>query len=303
MAFWCLRRHASSRAGQVLSGALLVAAIVFAGPAWARTGGDTVRIVYPDSLMRVMQHDIVPAFEQATGYRVVGQQARSAKLASEVRGKAKAYAADVLITDSPAVNLELMGSSHDAGVDWYAAFMQSPLVLGYDQQSKFANELKSRPWYEVAAEADFRLGLTNPYEDAKGRLTAKAINRVVTIHGQHNLEVKLAANSQVVPVHDLIHRLQSHELDAAFVYRSEAAAAGIPVVPLNLGSIGATYTVTVLDNAPHPRAASAFVAFLLGREGKQIIKESRGLVFMPATPVFGNVRAVPAALKPILGAR
>lgn len=300
MAFWFLRRHASSLALWVL-GALFVAATTFAGPAWAKAAGGTVRVLYPNSLVQVMQHGIVPAFEQATGYRVVGHHARSGQLASEIRDKA--HAADVLITASPQANLKLMGSSHGDWFDWYATFMQSPLVIGYDHKSKFAIELESKPWYQIAVESDFRLGLTNPYKDAKGWLTAKALNRVVTIHDQHKLEEKLAANSQVVPAQDLIHRLQSHQLDAAFFYQSEAVAAGIPIVPLNLGNISATYTVTVLNNAPHPGLASAFVAFLLSKEGKQILKESSGLELMPATPVFGNMRAVPTTLKSLLGTR
>lgn len=299
MAFWSLHSHASSRAGQVLLGPLIVAATVFGGPSWANTDGDTVRVVYPDSLVQVMQHGVAPAFERATGYRFSGHHTDSAQLASEIGEHAQA--ADVLITASPGVNLELMGSSNGNWVGWYAIFMQSPLVLGYDPSSKFAGELESRPWYQVAAESGFRLGLTNPYKDAKGRLTAKAIDRVVNDHGQHNLEQKLAANSQVVAPRDLRQRLQSHQLDAAFFYKSEAAAAAIPTVPLGLGNISATYTITVLNHAPHPGPASAFVTFLLGEKGKQILAESSGLELTTATPVFGNANAVPAVLKPLLG--
>lgn len=301
MVFWFLRRHASSRANWALLGALFVATTTFGGPAWAKAAGGTVRVFYPDSLVHVMQHGIAPAFEQATGDRVVGHHTRSVKLASEIQEKAQA--ADVLISASPQVNLELMGLSHGDWVDWYATFMQSPLVVGYDHESKFAAELKSTPWYQVAAESGFRLGLTDPNKDAKGRLTAKALHRVVKNHNQHGLGKKLAANSQIVPAQDLIRRLQSHQLDAAFFYQSEAAAAGIPSVPVNLGNISALYTVTVLNHAPHPGPASAFVAFLLGKKGKQIIEKSSGLELMPATAVFGNVLTVPSALKPLLSAQ
>lgn len=301
MTFWFLLRHASSRASWALLGALFVAATTFGGPAWAKAAGDTVRVFYPDSLVHVMQHSIAPAFVRATGDRVVGYHARSVKLVNKIREKA--HAADVLISASPQVNLELMGASNGDWVDWYAAFMQSPLVVGYDHNSKFAAELKSRPWYQVAAESGFRLGLTDPDKDAKGGLTAKALHRVVQNHNQHGLGEKLAANSQIVPAQDLIHRLQSHQLDAAFFYQSEAVSTGIPSVPVNLGNISAIYTVTVLNHAPHPGPASAFVAFLLGEKGKQILKKSSGLRLMPATAIFGNVLAVPSALKPLLSAR
>lgn len=301
MAFCFLRRHASGRVNWALLGALFVAATTLGGPAWAKAAGSTVRVLYPNSLKQVMQHGIAPAFEQATGYRFAGHHARSLELASQIREQA--LAADVLITASPQVNLKLMGSSHGDWVAWYAPFMLSPLVVGYDHQSKFADELTSRPWYQVAAEPGFRLGLTTPYKNTKGRLTAKALNRAVNNHDQHSLEAKLAANSQVVPAQDLIHRLQTHQLDAAFFYRSEAVAADIPIAPLNLGNISATYTVTVLNNAPHPDLASTFVAFLLGKKGKKILKESSGLVLTPTMPIFGNAHTVPTALKPLLGQR
>lgn len=298
MTFWFLRQRSFSRASRMLLGTLFVVATTFGGPAGAEAVGTTVKVLYPDSLVHVMQQRIVPAFEQATNYRFTGRHAGSVTLTSEIRERAAA--ADILITASPQENLELMGSARGNWVDWYAAFMQSPLVLGYDPASKFADKLKSRPWYQVAAEPGFRLGLTNPYKDPKGRLTAMAIDRVVNNRRQPDLEQKLAANSQIVPTQDVIQRLHSHQLDAAFLYASKAAAAAIPTVPLGLGNISATYTVTILNNAPHPGAASAFVAFLLGQKGKQILENSSGLELTTSIPVFGNLDAVPTALKPLL---
>ncbi|MDN5937655.1 MAG: substrate-binding domain-containing protein [Salinisphaera sp.] len=298
MTVWFLRRHPAGRPGRLLLGAVFAVVTTLGAPAWAKAGDGTVTVFYPDSMVQVMQHGIVPAFEQATGHRVAGHHARSLKLASEIR--AKAHAADVLITTSPRVNLELMGPSHGNWVDWYALFMQSPLVVGYDPESSFANELKSKPWYKVATESDFRLGLTNPDTDPKGRLTAKALDRVVNIYDQQNLEEKLAANCRIVAAQDLIDDLQTQQLDAAFLYQSEAVSAGIPFVPLKLGNISATYTVTVLNNAPHPGPASAFVAFLLSEKGKQILTQSGSFELTLAMPVFGSTNAVPAALKPVL---
>lgn len=298
MAFWFFPHDKSNRCKWVLLGALFVILAAFGDPARAESEGGTVQVVYPDGLADVMQQGIAPAFEQATGYQFAGGHAPSMKLASEIQERTRT--ADVLICASPQANLQLMGLSRGDWVDWYVMFMQSPLVVGYDPASEFAAKLESKPWYQVAVESGFRLGLTDPNEDPKGRLSAKAIHRAVKGHEQHSLEKSLAANSGIVPAQDSLRRLRSHELDAAFFYQPEAAAAGIPSVPVNAGNISTTYTITILNRAPHPGPASAFAAFLLGREGQQLLRENESLTLMPRPVAFGNLVAVPSAVKRIL---
>lgn len=300
MVFGFFRRHKSNRCKWLPLGALFVVLAAFGGPARTQAAGATVRVVYPDGLADVMQNDIAPAFEKATGNQFAGDHAPSMKLASEIREGARAV--DVLICASPQANLQLMGLSQGDWVDWYVMFMQSPLVVGYDPASKFAAKLKTSPWYQVAAESGFRLGLTDPKKDAKGRLTAKAIQRAVKNYEQDGLDKNMAANSRIVPAQDALRRLRSHELDAAFFYKSEAAAAGIPSVPVNGGNISTTYTITILNRAPNPGPASAFAAFLVGKEGQKILKENASLTLMRTPVAFGNLAAVPSQLKQILDA-
>lgn len=288
----------TGRAIRTFLGVLFAVAITFSGSAWAGGAGNTVRVLYPDGLADIMQHDIAPAFEQATGNRFAGDHAPSIKLAEEIQQKART--ADVLICANPEINLQLMGLPQGDWIDWYAVFMQAPLVVGYDPESRFARALKSKPWYQVAAEPGFRLGLTDPNEDPKGGLTVKALQRAVQSHDLHGKEKSLAANSRIVPEQDLNHRLQSHQLDAAFFYQPEAATAGIPSVPVNLGDISTTYTITILNRAAHPGAASAFVAFLLSEKGKKILEKNDALTIMPAPAVFGSLGDVPDELKSIL---
>ena len=83
-------------------------------------------------------------------------------------------------------------------------------------------------------------------------------------------------------------RLQSGQLDAGFFYANEAVAAHIP-----------TYTVTVVERAPHPAAADAFVQFLLGAQGRAILTRD-GLTVTSPVAVTGAAR-VPPSLRAALG--
>ncbi|MDA3919731.1 MAG: substrate-binding domain-containing protein, partial [Salinisphaera sp.] len=145
MAFWFFLGCKPNRSNRMLLGTLFLFLAAFGGPARAEAADGTVRVLYPDGLAGVMQHGIAPAFEQATGDQFAGDHATSIKLAGEIRKKTQA--ADVLISANPQSNLQLMGLSQGDWVDWYAMFMQSPLVVGYDTASKFDAELKSRPWF------------------------------------------------------------------------------------------------------------------------------------------------------------
>src|SRR5271154_2903241 len=96
-----------------------------------------VDVLYAGSLVDLMQQQIGPAFAKATGYTVSGFSAGSTALASEIKGETQQ--GDVFISASPAVNTTLEGSANGDWVSWYAAFADSPLVLGYNPASAFAH--------------------------------------------------------------------------------------------------------------------------------------------------------------------
>ena len=106
------------------------------------------------------------------------------------------------------------------------------------------------------------------------------------------------SSSNVFPETTLVGRLQAGQLDAAFFYGVEAAAAHIKTVALVGTSLAGHYTITILNRAPHEAAARAFVAFLLGTHGRKILK-ANGVE--PITPprVTGRT-SVPAGLKAIV---
>ncbi|HEX4704882.1 MAG TPA: substrate-binding domain-containing protein [Pseudonocardiaceae bacterium] len=251
------------------------------------TASGKVQILYAGSLANLMEHDIGPAFANTSGAKYEGTGAGSTALVTQIKGKVKQ--GDVFISASTDANTGLMGSANGGWENWYATFATAPLEIGYNPNSKFVADLKSKPWQQVITESGFRMGSTDPKLDPKGKLAAQAL----TTEGLPSSAV------QVFPEEQMVGRLQAGQLDAGFFYSSEAADLNIPTI--NLGSIKlkATYTVTVLNNAPNAAGGIAFVRYLFSDPGLNYMRK-HGLLLQPVT-VTGVKTDVPSALDSALG--
>ncbi len=251
------------------------------------TGSGPVKVLYAGSLVNLMEKSVGPGFDKATGYDFQGEGKGSQALANEIKGKVTQ--GDVFISASPAVNTSLTG-----WVSWYATFGSSPLVLGYNPKSKFAADLKSKPWQQVVAESGFKLGRTDPAIDPKGKLAVQALQ-------QAGLSGLAKGTDGVFPEETLVGRLEAGQLDAGFFYTSESTEQKIPTVTLGSIKLAATYTVTVLDQAPNQDAAVAFVKYLLGADGSALEKQ-HGIVLTSPPKVTGDRAGIPSALASSLPA-
>lgn len=263
----------------------------------AATGSGPVSVLYAASLQGMMQNQVGPAFQTSSGYTVSGVAAGSKALASEIKGKV--HQGDVFISASPKVNTSLEGAKNGNWVSWYATYATSGLVLGYNANSKFASDLKTKPWYQVLTEPGIKVGFTDPATDPKGVLSAQALNDTAKSKNLSALSALAGNKSDVFPEETLVGRLQSGQLDAGFFYTSEANAAKIPTVPLTGTDLKATYTITILNNAPHEAAAEAFVSYLLGPSGQAVLKQD-GFTLVSPYKVSGS--GVPAGLSSLLPA-
>lgn len=259
-------------------------------------GSGPVDVLYAASLEGLMNAQIAPAFHTATGYTFTGFPAGSAALAAQIKSKVRQ--GDVFISASPTVNATLQGEANGNWVSWYATFATSPLVLGYNPNSKFAADLKSKPWYQVIAEPGLLLGRTDPATDPKGKLAVQALNNAAAADNEPALKTIATDKSNVFAEESLVARMKAGQLDAGFFYASEAKAAGIPTVPLTGQTLKATYTVTVLNMAPHAAGGEAFVAYLLGPATSVLSANGYTLVTPPKVTGTG----VPAGLQSTLGA-
>jgi molybdate/tungstate transport system substrate-binding protein len=203
----------------------------------------------------------------------------------------------VFISASPAVNASLEGSTNGNWVSWYDQFASSPLVLGYNPNSKFAQALKTKPWYKVVSEPGFHLGRTDPTTDPKGVLADEALDQAAKSHQLPGLKTLGTETNNVFPETSLVGELQAGQLDAGFFYGVEAAAAHIKTVPLTGTSLGGDYTITILNKAPHGAAAIAFVNFLLGKTGQKILAKNGVVV---AKPKVNGLAFAPIGVEAVL---
>lgn len=256
----------------------------------ASRGSGTVNVLYAGSLVTVMEKQLGPAYEKETGYSFAGFSAGSTALAAQIKGKVRK--ADVFISASPDADAELMGAENGDWVQWYITYATSPLVLGYNRKSKFAARIEAGPWYDVITSSGFRIGTTDPEADPKGKLAHKAL---LAAGKDHPKLLHLAEDDKIVfPEETLVADLQSGQLDAGFFYSSEAKLAGIPTVPLTGQQLEATYTATVVKGAANRAGAEAFVARLLGPEGRKLLQRDGFRLTSPPT-VTGT--GVPARIR------
>ena len=274
------------RSVAALTSALLVVVLVSAcGAAATTTPKKTtpVDVLYAGSLVNLMEKQIGPGFQKVTGNTFTGFGAGSTALVAQIKGEV--HRGDIFISASPKANADLQGAANGDWETWYLKFASAGLVLGYNPSSRFAHDLKSKPWREVVTEPGFRLGTTDPATDPKGKLAAQALKGLST-HGDF------------FPEETLVGRLQAGQLDAGFFYTSEAKAAGIATVPLTGIDLKATYTITILRGAPHQAAAEAFVRYLLGPAGQAALKQD-GFTLISPLRLTGS--GLPAGLRAFLG--
>ena len=284
----------------------LLATGLLAGGTWLAqappaSAAGAVAVLYAGSLVNLMEHSIGPAFDKATGYTFEGYAGGSNLLANQIKGKLRH--GDVFLSANPKVNDDLMGAKNGDWVSWYIAFAQSPLVIGYNPSSNFAEDFKTKAWYQVLMEPGIRIGRTDPKLDPKGRLTVTLMQQAATFYKIADLEQRVLGApdnpAQVLPEETLVGRLQSGQLDVGFFYSTETSDAKIPAVGLPAGiTPSAIYTITILRDAPNPAAANQFVSFLLGPEGQQLMR-AHGLA-LRKPGASGATESMPANLRSLV---
>ena len=257
----------------------------------------TVNVLYAGSLLELMQQKIGPAFHRATGYSVSGFSAGSKALASQIKGGVQV--GDVFISASPTVNTALEGAANGDWVSSYTEFGGSPLVLAYYPGSKFAQDLKTRPWYNVVGLPGFLLGRTDPATDPKGVLAVNALTGVALSFDKPSLAPLASSTSNIFEETALVGQLQAGQLDAGFFYAVEAAAAHLKIVESTGTRLSAHYTVAILNRAPHRAAARAFVKFLLGVSGQRILRANGVTPLIPVhVSTYGSGATNPTTSTP-----
>jgi molybdate/tungstate transport system substrate-binding protein len=283
--------------------AQLAAVFLIAGSTSAWAGDSTVNVLYAGSLVNLMERSVGPAFEKLGGERFQGFAGGSNKVANEIKGKLRR--GDVFVSANPKVDDQLMGQENGDWVKWYVAFAESPLVIGYNPSSRFVEDLKNKPWYEVLANPEVKLGRTDPKLDPKGALTIELLKRAEAFYQKPGLSQQIIGApdnpTQVLPEETLVGRLQSGQIDIGFFYSTETSDTKIPALKLPEEiAPKAHYTITILRDGPNPDGAERFVSFLLGPQGRDLLKE-HGLELLKPK-LSGDEKAVPAAIRSLIDA-
>jgi molybdate/tungstate transport system substrate-binding protein len=268
----------------------------------AASGGD-VNVLYAGSLVNLMERSVGPAFEKQTGLKFRGYAAGSNKIANEVKGHLRR--GDVFISASPAVNKTLTGPANGDHVSWYVNFAESPLMIGYSARSRFAADFKTKRWDQVMLEPGIRIGRTDPKLDPKGAFTVDLVTRAAQSYQEPNLVSQILGApdnpDQVLPEETLVGRLQSGQMDAGFFYSTETSDLKIPAFrPAPELGVKASYTLTILNDAPNTNGAIQFVNFLMGPTGQALLKQHGVDIIKPT--VTGDRRSIPAPVQAILDA-
>ncbi len=254
-----------------------------------------VDVLSAGSLDTLMTKTVESAFHRATGYTLVDTSHGSSALAADIKNGI--YVADVFVSASPAVDATLEGSKNGNWVSWYADFANSPEVLGYYPSSKFAHDLRTKPWYDVITLPGFLLGRTNPSQDPGGVLAREAL--LETAKAQHLPALKKLATETSDEYEENVEQadIQTGQLDASFMYEADAISQGSPFVKLTGVNLAGDYTITIIKGAPHEAAAEAFVKFLLGPTGQTEMRADHFGIVSPAK-VSGS--GVPSGLSGLL---
>lgn len=260
----------------------------------ARHSGD-VTVLSAGSLDTVMTKVIGPAFHRSTGYTLVDTSGGSTSLAADIKNKVDV--ADVFVSASAAVNSTLRGKKNGNWVSWYASFAASPEVLGYYPKSRFAHDLKTKPWYDVITLPGFRLGRTDPSQDPGGVLARKALLLTAKAKQLPALRKLATESSDEYSENTEQAGIQNGQLDASFMYEAGANSQKSPFVKLTGVKLAGDYTVTIVRGAPHHAAAEAFIRFLLGPRGRAAMRADHFAIVSPPK-LTGS--GVPAALRHML---
>ena len=261
--------------------------------------------------------------------REAGGSTKMARLISEAGKPADIMAsADYVVIDKTLI---------PEYASWNIRFATNQLVLCYNDQSEYANEVNADNWYEILQHEGVVWGHSDPNLDPCGYRSLMVMQLAEKYYGIPGLYEKLLANRPQENVRpksvDLISLLKTGNMDYAWEYLSVAVQYELKYVILpneiNLGDyqhdefykqavvevsgsepgttidrIGSsvTYGVTMIKDAPNPEAAIAFMQFLMDPEGGlKVLKDQGQPPFIPCrVPTEEMKTQLPEALQPLV---
>jgi molybdate/tungstate transport system substrate-binding protein len=269
----------------------------------ARAGSlrDTV-VVYEAASLSAPMKPALDSFSRRTGAVVMEEHGASLELARRLTELHRIP--DLIALADQEVFPELLRPSHTA---WFARFARNRMVIAYTPRSRAAAEIGPANWYHVLQRPEVLVARTDPALAPAGYRALLMYGLAETYYHQPGLMTRLSARTPDGLIRgnaaDLAALLEAGEVDYIVDYESLARAHRFRWVTLppeiDLGdparaeAYGQTvmrwgrgrdsvrhvaapivYALSVPRHAPHASAGARLAAFLLGAEGRRILREA-----------------------------
>ena len=210
--------------------------------------------------------------------------------------------------------------------DWNIRFATNQLVLCYTGQSRYADQINARNWYDILGRKGVAWGHSDPNLDPCGYRSLMVLQLAEKYYEKPGLYENLISNrpaENVLPkAKELVALLKNGKMDYGWEYLSVAVQHKLNYIKLddqiNLGNYkhddyyrqatvkvtgkepgswitrtgqSVTYGITLLRNAPNPSGAVKFLEFMLAPEGGLKVLEEMGQPpFIPVRVSSNQVR-------------
>jgi len=263
-------------------------------------------VAYAGSMGSLMEGPVKTAAERRLGIAFQGQGEGSDGLAHLI--VAASIRPDVFLPVTPApMETVLRGGKAREGLP----VARTSMVIAYSPRSRFADQFAAAaagrpgamPWWQILTQPGLRFGRTDPLVDPQGRNIIFVMQLAAKFYKQPDLVHRIIGDNvspqQTFGEPSVMARLQSGELDAASAYRIQPGPFNLPYVTLpdeinlsddrrrseyataSLTLNGKTYHpetlayyAAVLNDAPHPEQARAFVDWLRGDEAQALFRRA-----------------------------
>jgi molybdate/tungstate transport system substrate-binding protein len=303
---------------------MLVVALAACSPAGDRPAGaapDTL-VVYEAASLSAPMRPLLDSFARRTGTVVHEEHGGSLELARRVTELH--HRPDVVALADQEVFPQLLVPGVTA---WYARFARNRMVIAYTERSRAASEISAANWWRVLQRPDVRVGRTDPRTAPAGYRTLLLFRLAEWHYAQPGLAARLEASAPSRLMRgnaaELAALLDAGELDYIVDYESLARAHRFPFVqlpaeidlgdPAQAASYGRAsvrvargrdsvtitgapilYGVSVPRGAPHPAAAGRFLRFMMGDEGRAMLRKGNVDV-LPRPELVGD--SIPPHLR------
>lgn len=284
---------------------------------------DTLVIFEAASLSGPMR-PLLDTFARRAGMVVLEEHGASLELARRITELHRVP--DVIALADHEVFPEILMPS---ATSWYATFARNRMVVAYTDRSRYASDITSDNWRSIVLRPDVELGRTDPVLAPAGYRALVAYRLAESFYHEPGLARRLEAKTPPGLIRanaaDLAALLSAGELDYIIEYESLARAQRFRIVHLppaiDLSDMGraadyATATVSVTSargvttrrgapilygisvpsHPPHGDAGIRFLRFLLGDDGRAMLRTAQ--VDALDAPAFIGT-GVPAALSTV----